>query len=173
MRATIFPITWSTWSVAIATAGSMHAGDQVARWEIWILNVLFNAEENGTDDIHPGSKVHGANMGLIWGRQDPGGPHVSPMNYLGRYIWANGRTRVAPPRSHNAIYHVRLEIDSPLPILTSVLFDATLGYSWGVYSCESHKYCPLVISQDELFNTSIYAGTFQEIIPKLGYLKYE
>ena len=29
----------------------------------------------------PDSKVHGANMGPIWGRQDPGGPHVSPMNF--------------------------------------------------------------------------------------------
>ena len=29
---------------------------------------------------YPDSKVHGANMGPIWGRQDPGGPHVGPMN---------------------------------------------------------------------------------------------
>ena len=29
--------------------------------------------------------VHGANMGPIWGRQDPGGPHVGPMNFA---IWA-------------------------------------------------------------------------------------
>ena len=28
----------------------------------------------------PDSMVHGANMGPIWGRQDPGGPHVGPMN---------------------------------------------------------------------------------------------
>ena len=28
----------------------------------------------------PDSKVHGTNMGPIWGRQDPGGPHVGPMN---------------------------------------------------------------------------------------------
>ena len=28
----------------------------------------------------PDSKVHGANMGPIWGRQDPGGPHDGPMN---------------------------------------------------------------------------------------------
>ena len=28
--------------------------------------------------------VHGANMGLIWGQQDPGGPHVGPMNIA---IW--------------------------------------------------------------------------------------
>ena len=30
------------------------------------------------------SKVHGANMGLIWGRQGPGGPHVGPVNFV---IW--------------------------------------------------------------------------------------
>ena len=29
----------------------------------------------------PDNKVHGANMGPIWGRQDPGGPHVRPMNF--------------------------------------------------------------------------------------------
>ena len=33
----------------------------------------------------PDSRVHGANMGPIWGRQDPGGPHVGPMNFA---IWA-------------------------------------------------------------------------------------
>ena len=32
----------------------------------------------------PDSKVHGANMGPIWGWQDPGGPHVGPMNFA---IW--------------------------------------------------------------------------------------
>ena len=26
------------------------------------------------------SKVYGSNMGPIWGRHDPGGPHVGPMN---------------------------------------------------------------------------------------------
>ena len=30
------------------------------------------------------NKVHGANMGPIWDRQDPGGPHVCPMNFS---IW--------------------------------------------------------------------------------------
>ena len=35
----------------------------------------------------PDSKVHGANMGPIWGRQDPGGPHVGPMNLA---IWDAG-----------------------------------------------------------------------------------
>ena len=35
--------------------------------------------------ILPDSKVHGANMGPIWGRQDPGGPHIGSMNFA---IWA-------------------------------------------------------------------------------------
>ena len=32
----------------------------------------------------PDSKVRGANMGPIWDRQDPGGPHFGPMNLA---IW--------------------------------------------------------------------------------------
>ena len=37
-----------------------------------------------TEGNIPDSKVHGANMGPIWGRQDPGGLHVGPMNLT---IW--------------------------------------------------------------------------------------
>ena len=33
---------------------------------------------------NPDSKVHEANIGPIWGRQDPGGPHIGPMNFA---IW--------------------------------------------------------------------------------------
>ena len=40
----------------------------------WVLQSLFN----------PDSKVHEVNMGPNWGRQDPGGPHVGPMNLA---IW--------------------------------------------------------------------------------------
>ena len=36
-----------------------------------------------TNDI-PDSKVHEANMEPIWGRQDPDGPDVGPMNFA---IW--------------------------------------------------------------------------------------
>ena len=31
--------------------------------------------------LYPDIKVHRANMGPIWGRQDPGGPHAGPMNF--------------------------------------------------------------------------------------------
>ena len=37
----------------------------------------------------PDSKLHGANMGTTWGRKDPGGPHVGPMNLA---IWACNHT---------------------------------------------------------------------------------
>ena len=38
----------------------------------------------GLKQIFPDSKVHGANMGTIWGRQGPGGPHIGPMDFA---IW--------------------------------------------------------------------------------------
>ena len=38
--------------------------------------------ESTDEVIYPDSKVHGANMGPIWGRKDPGGPHVDPMNFV-------------------------------------------------------------------------------------------
>ena len=44
----------------------------------------------GTDgQNYPDNKVHGANMGPTWGRQDPGGPRVGPMNFaiwVGMYV---------------------------------------------------------------------------------------
>ena len=41
----------------------------------------------------PDNKVHGANMGPIWGRQDPGGPHIGPMNFAiwGAILWKKYR----------------------------------------------------------------------------------
>ena len=39
----------------------------------------------------PNSKVHGAYMGPIWGRQDPGGPHVGPMDFA---IWENPQNEI-------------------------------------------------------------------------------
>ena len=42
----------------------------------------------------PNSKVNGANMGPIWGRQDPGGLHIGIMNfaiweYIGKQNWGS------------------------------------------------------------------------------------
>ena len=49
------------------------------------LNVQVPVRQTGQSWIHnPDSKVHGANMGPIWGWQDPGGSLVGPMNFA---IW--------------------------------------------------------------------------------------
>ena len=43
---------------------------------------------------YPDSNIHGANIGPTWDRQDPGGPHVGPMNFA---IWVviNRKTPLA------------------------------------------------------------------------------
>ena len=48
--------------------------------EILIKNHTFSFKKVYLK-MSPDSKVHGANMGPIWGRQDPGGPQVGPMNF--------------------------------------------------------------------------------------------
>ena len=54
---------------------------------------LFSCHTN-VNNHHPDSKVHGANMGPIWGRQDPGGSYVGPneLCYLDMqgYCWCLG-----------------------------------------------------------------------------------
>ena len=46
-----------------------------------MLQMAFSKEFSW---VNPNTKVHGANMGPSWGRQDPGGPHVGHMNFA---IW--------------------------------------------------------------------------------------
>ena len=56
-----------------------------------------------SSDKSPDNKVHGANMGPFWGRQDPGGPHVGPMNFV---IWVIvNSTPVERPRK-NLEWHI-------------------------------------------------------------------
>ena len=52
--------------------------------------------------ITPDSKVHGDNMGPIWGRQDPGGPNVGPMNFAVRdvFLWYNSAGLIEHLRVH-------------------------------------------------------------------------
>ena len=57
-------------------------------WQIWVKNHMNL----------PDSKVHGANMGPIWGREDPGGPNVGPMYFA---IWViMGRLLVGVQKLH-------------------------------------------------------------------------
>ena len=59
-----------------------------AKLILWLYFAIITCKnhidtEHSTNNTHD-SKVHGAYMGPIWGRQDPGGPHVGPMNFA---IW--------------------------------------------------------------------------------------
>ena len=55
----------------------------------------------------PDNKVHGANMGPIWGRQDPGGPHVGPTNLA---IWVIPAVYNIMGMSHDGIRAVAHDI---------------------------------------------------------------
>ena len=49
--------------------------------------------ERGIKSPNPDSNVYGAIMGPIWGRQDPGGLHVGPMNFA---IWVSLPSSIVP-----------------------------------------------------------------------------
>ena len=66
----------------ISTAHNLTISSAITHWcepYTWYVT-----DEKLMVQMIPDSKVHGANMGPIWGRQDPGGPHVGPMNFA---IW--------------------------------------------------------------------------------------
>ena len=48
------------------------------------LNYEYSVTDTRVGINNPDSKVQGANMGLTWGRQAPGRPHVGPTNLA---IW--------------------------------------------------------------------------------------
>ena len=54
----------------------------------------------------PDSKVHGANMGPIWGRQDPNGPHVGPMN-LAIWVLTTTKQSTTKMRTHFLGFTIR------------------------------------------------------------------
>ena len=74
--------TYKVFRKRIDAHGSNHHpnGEELPAWKYKTRAV----SSFGIFEQFPDSKVHGANMGPIWGRQDPGGPHVGPMNFA---IW--------------------------------------------------------------------------------------
>ena len=63
--------------------GSVENKTVIVQLMAWWSTRIFASPHSMTGNI-PHSKVHGANMVPIWGRQDPGGPHVGPVNFA---IW--------------------------------------------------------------------------------------
>ena len=52
--------------------------------EVWEWMNSFNPHFAVYVILSPDNNVRGTNMGPTWGRQDPGGPHVGPMDLV---IW--------------------------------------------------------------------------------------
>ena len=75
-------------------------------------DILESFSSSLWEDISPDSKVHGANMGSIWGRQDPGGPHGGPVNYVIQVCSVLLETLIMPAvfdnfrkSQHNIVFH--------------------------------------------------------------------
>ena len=54
-------------------------------WNIWGL-IQYKDVFLPVSKTYPDTKVHVANMGHTWGWEDPGGPHVGPINFAIRVI---------------------------------------------------------------------------------------
>ena len=52
--------------------------------DYFLVKIQIPSPLQPRETTKPDSKVHGADMGPTWGRQDPGGPHVGHMNLA---IW--------------------------------------------------------------------------------------
>ena len=78
--------------MAANTTQSYHS--RVGRPDMASAEAIANGKSDTIrDGLSPDCKVHGANMGPIWGRQDPGGPHAGPMNLA---IWVIQPNSTAP-----------------------------------------------------------------------------
>ena len=92
--------------------------------QTWLEYIDINIQD-GAYYGSPYSKIHGANMEPIWGRQDPGGPHVGPMNFA---IWVS----IATPVEH-------LQCLETLSTMTFPVCGIHFQNSTDVY-CLSNKY---------------------------------
>ena len=112
----------------------------------------------------PDSKVHGANMGPIWVRQDPDGPHVGPMNfaiclgyasqtltwgYMHKYTYTN-IYELWP-------YHGSWFLPSDV-LLPRVIGAVTLAYQWSLhwYSLMSESGSDVIVVESTMFITVLF-----------------
>ena len=54
----------------------------------------YNHNKHNRNQPIPDSTPHGVTMGPVWGRQDPGGPHVGPMNFAIWYMHIFGNNKL-------------------------------------------------------------------------------
>ena len=101
----------------------------------WVSCYMTTTQHNNerTFQGSPDSMVHWANMGSIWSRQDPGGPHVGPMNLA---IWVILGMGLDSERRRNT--HARLlsladpypEWSLTVPICLGMHFLSCISRNW-------------------------------------------
>ena len=94
----------------------------------------------------PDSKVYGANMGPIWGRQDPGGPHVGPMNFA---IWDCVLCM-------NALLHLHTSMGCKYSPNSGILVNVRKS----IFYCSLRNYTPLKTKHDYLSLTYFHVKHF-------------
>ena len=70
----------TSYHISNAIALLSNLSDDLYEWDkqIEAIHLAIRGLSQYKNTIFPKSKVHRANVGHIWGRQDPGGPHVGP-----------------------------------------------------------------------------------------------
>ena len=72
----------------------------------WRYNKLVHQQSwTSVYSSTPDSKVHGANMGTIWGRQDPDGSHFGPINFA---IWDPSGNSILEKTTEHIVYYLSL-----------------------------------------------------------------
>ena len=91
------PCVYKRWITIYALKLNMNQYSELLHL-IVIEHALFieSSERRYHVSEYPLIAVHRANMGPIWGRQDPGGPNVGPMNFA---IWVMLADNLAPERT--------------------------------------------------------------------------
>ena len=97
------------------------------------MNLPITARQRVPDITVPDSKVHGVSMGPIWDRQDPGGPHVGPMNFA---IW--GALFDGETWTQWVCYERRLYLRRHICVGKQQTLDAIINGIW-IYRCDLLK----------------------------------
>ena len=103
------------------------------------------------DEVYPDSKVHEAYVGPTWGRQDPGGPHVGPMNLVIREVTIHV--------SSNAVDYLRLIWRSSTSIWKLPVYELQMSYS---YKYSAYKGTCVLCSLDASAHAKLGGRTFPE-----------
>ena len=100
----------------------------------------------------PDSKVRGTNMGPIWGRQDPGGPHVGPMKFAiwevayQWYSWHHWKRKIVSLTTYGATR------DDKVVNLTIFVFSDVHGITWNMYMGSLWLYYKCLVESCSPFN---------------------